>query len=111
MEDTNNHEIEQLKKKPGWTLRRERKKLILALKEKGEAKDEEYKAMIMAVQNIDKVLTGRWELIINGAKVVTMAGITMVGLALTYSVGDKGDSLPNKNTGKFVDSLMGFFRR
>ena len=103
-------EIDKLRKKPGWTLRREKKQLILKLKDLDEG-TEEYKACLNAIGAIEKVLNEKMNTVSNVGKVVGMTAITLAGLFLTYSIGDKGDVLPNKNTSRFTDSLMGFFRK
>ena len=109
MEDTK-LEIDKLRKKPGWTLRREKKQLVLKLKDLDETTDE-YKACLNAIAAIDKVFNERANTWSNVGKVAGMTGITIAGLFLTYSIGDKGDMLPNKNTSRFTDNLMGFFRK
>lgn len=103
-------DIIELRKKPGWTLRRERKELTLKLKDAAEGTDE-YNNILDALAKIEKVLTERANTWSNVGKTIAGVGVTIAGLMLTYSVGDKGDSLPNKSTGKFTDGLLGMFRK
>lgn len=103
-------ELKLIRKKPGWTLRRERKKLVLKLKsfEEGTA---EYNAIMKSITDIDRVWNEKLRTAAEIGKFVGMTGITVAGLVLSYNFGDRGEQIPNRITSKFTDGLFGFFRR
>lgn len=107
MDDTSKLQ-EILRKKNGWTLRRELRELELKLKEVQVGSDS-YNNIVNAITSIEKIRNERFNVLINVGKAVAMIAVTAVGLGLAYNCGDNGESLPNKATEKFTSRLLGVF--
>lgn len=98
---------ENLAKKSTWTLRRELKRQTLILG-KLDSTSNEYKTVLEMIQRIQVILSIRANNRTNVLKALGALGITAVGLALTYGIGDKSpDSMPNRETKRFSDNLAG----
>ena len=66
---------------------------------------EEFKSTRAAIEDIDKILNEKSNVLMNGLKIGGMLALTALGLGLSHW-DDIGDSIPGKFVSRFTDGLF-----